>query len=82
MLEADLASAVRRAFTGTLNEARMKLFHPLGFMLASPVDTPEEAVARFTPQPPERASKQENSPAKTHQEDPDQIRVHPRSSVV
>ena len=26
----------------------MKLFHPLGFMLASPVDTPEEAVARFT----------------------------------
>jgi DNA ligase 1 len=48
MLEADLGGAVRRAFAGTLGEARMRLFHPLGFMLASPVDTPEEAVARFT----------------------------------
>jgi DNA ligase 1 len=48
MLEADLAAAVRRAFAGTLAEARMRLFHPLGFMLASPVDSPEEAVERFT----------------------------------
>jgi DNA ligase-1 len=51
MLEADLAAAVRRAFAGTLKEARMRLFHPLGFMLASPVDTPEEAVERFTEKP-------------------------------
>jgi DNA ligase-1 len=51
MLEADLASAVRRAFAGTLGEARMRLFHPLGFMLASPVETPEEAVERFTAKP-------------------------------
>jgi DNA ligase-1 len=51
MLEADLAGAVRRAFAGTLGEARMRLFHPLGFMLASPVETPEEAVARFTEKP-------------------------------
>ncbi len=48
MLEADLAAAVRRAFAGTLAEARMTLFHPLGFMLASPVASPEEAVERFT----------------------------------
>ncbi|WP_254059508.1 ATP-dependent DNA ligase [Granulicella sp. L46] len=48
MLEADLAGAVGRAFGGTLGEARMRLFHPLGFMLASPVETPEEAVERFT----------------------------------
>jgi DNA ligase-1 len=48
MLEADLARAVQRAFAGTLGEARMRLFHPLGFMLASPVETPEEAVERFT----------------------------------
>ena len=47
MLEADLSGAVRRAFDGTLGEARMRLFHPLGFMLASPVDSPEEAVERF-----------------------------------
>lgn len=51
MLEADLAGAVGRAFAGTLGEARMRLFHPLGFMLASPVDTPEEAVDRFTAKP-------------------------------
>jgi len=60
MLEADLGSAVQRAFAGTLAEARMRLFHPLGFMLASPVDSPAAAVERFTatdqtadnPQPP------------------------------
>jgi DNA ligase-1 len=51
MLEADLGGAVRRAFAGTLPDARMRLFHPLGFMLASPVDTPEEAVERFTEKP-------------------------------
>jgi len=51
MLEADLAGAVKRAFAGTLAEARMRLFHPLGFMLASPVDTPEDAVERFTEKP-------------------------------
>ena len=51
MLEADLAGAVKRAFAGTLDEARMRLFHPLGFMLASPVETPEDAVERFTEKP-------------------------------
>jgi DNA ligase-1 len=57
MLEADLASVVRRAFTGTLAEARMRLFHPLGFMLASPVETPEEAVKRFTEKPPKAGAR-------------------------
>jgi DNA ligase-1 len=57
MLEADLASAVRRAFTGILAEARMRLFHPLGFMLASPVETPEEAVKRFTEKPPKAGAR-------------------------
>ena len=51
MLEADLGRAAAMAFTGTLAHARMRLFHPLGFMLASPVDSPEEAVARFTEKP-------------------------------
>jgi len=51
MLEADLARVVGMAFAGTLGAARMRLFHPLGFMLASPVETPEEAVARFTEKP-------------------------------
>ena len=48
MLEADLARVVRMSFEGSLDAARMRLFHPLGFMLASPVETPEEAEARFT----------------------------------
>jgi len=48
MLEADLGSAAVRAFAGTLDAAKMRLFHPLGFMLASPVETPEEAIARFS----------------------------------
>jgi DNA ligase-1 len=52
MLEANLARAVTLAFTHTLSDARMRLFHPLGFMLASPVETPEEAIERFTPKPP------------------------------
>jgi len=51
MLEADLSGAVQRAFSGTLHQAKMRLFHPLGFMLASPVETPEEAVERFTEKP-------------------------------
>ena len=56
MLEADLSLAVERAFAGTLAEARMRLFHPLGFMLASPVDSPKEAVERFTSKSSEEAS--------------------------
>jgi DNA ligase-1 len=56
MLEADLGDAAVRAFAGTLGEARMRLFHPLGFMLASPVETPEEAIERFTAKPPKPAA--------------------------
>ena len=48
MLEADLGAAVHRAFSGTLREARISLFHPLGFMLASPVESAEAAIERFT----------------------------------
>jgi DNA ligase-1 len=48
MLEGDLALTTQRAFAHTLQQARMHLFHPLGFMLASPVETSADAVARFT----------------------------------
>ena len=65
MLEADLSAAVAMAFAGTLREAKMRLFHPLGFMLASPVETPEEAVDRFTAKPvavaPDRKRKTKDS---------------------
>ena len=48
MLLGSLPEVVALAAAGRLDEARMKLFHPLGFMLASPVQTTEEAIARFT----------------------------------
>jgi DNA ligase 1 len=61
MLEADLGLAVQRAFAGTLGDARMRLFHPLGFMLASPVDSPEAAVARF-----QQPANDDDQPATIH----------------
>ena len=48
MLLGSLPEVVALAAQGRLDQARMKLFHPIGFMLASPVQTTEEAVARFT----------------------------------
>lgn len=47
MLLGDLPEVVRLTAEGRLGEAQMRLFHPLGFMLASPVQSVEEAVARF-----------------------------------
>jgi DNA ligase-1 len=47
MLKGNLREVVGLAATGRLNEARMSLFHPLGFMLASPVESVEEALGRF-----------------------------------
>lgn len=70
MLEADLASAVQRAFAGTLDEASMRLFHPLGFMLASPVDSPDEAVERFVRKP--AADRAGKAPVSSPADDPKQ----------
>ncbi len=47
MLNGDLPEVLALAANGRLAEARMRLFHPLGFMLASPVATVEEALQRF-----------------------------------
>ncbi|MGI9101306.1 MAG: ATP-dependent DNA ligase [Terriglobales bacterium] len=48
MLLGDIGETLRLASAGKLAEARMRLFHPLGFMLASPVETAEEAFEFFT----------------------------------
>jgi DNA ligase 1 len=48
MLNGNLPEVLELAATSHLAEARMKLFHPLGFMLASPVETVEEALERFS----------------------------------
>ena len=52
MLLGDIGETVRLAIESRLDEAeakiKMRLFHPLGFMLASPVDSAEEALSYFT----------------------------------
>ena len=48
MLVGDIGQAVRLASDGKLAEAKMRLFHPLGFMLASPVASPEEGLSYFS----------------------------------
>jgi len=47
MLLGDIAATLRLAAERRLGEARMRLFHPLGFMLASPAETAEEAFGEF-----------------------------------
>ena len=58
MLLGSLKEVVALAAAGRLQDARMKLFHPLGFMLASPVQSTEEAIARFT----EQVAEERNDP--------------------
>jgi DNA ligase 1 len=47
MLLGDIGETVRFAIDGRLPEAKMRLFHPLGFMLASPAESAEEALSYF-----------------------------------
>ncbi|MBZ5721430.1 MAG: ATP-dependent DNA ligase [Acidobacteriia bacterium] len=47
MLLGDIGDTLRFAAEGKLGQARMRLFHPLGFMLASPAESAEEALSYF-----------------------------------
>jgi DNA ligase 1 len=47
MLLGDIGETLRLASQGKLGEARLRLFHPIDFMLASPVDSAEEALSYF-----------------------------------
>ena len=47
MLLGDVGETLRLAAAHGLDQARMRMFHPIGFMLASPVDTPGEAFTFF-----------------------------------
>ncbi|MFZ3265698.1 MAG: ATP-dependent DNA ligase [Terriglobales bacterium] len=47
MLLGDLGETLRLASSGKLAEARLRLFHPIDFMLASPVESAEEALSYF-----------------------------------
>jgi DNA ligase 1 len=47
MLLGDLGETLRLASAGKLSQARLRLFHPIGFMLASPVESAAEALSYF-----------------------------------
>jgi DNA ligase-1 len=47
MLLGDVGEMLKLALDGKLGEARMRLFHPLGFMLASPAESAEQALSYF-----------------------------------
>jgi ATP-dependent DNA ligase I len=47
MLLGDIGETVRLAAASRLGQASMRLFHPIGFMLASPVESAEEALGYF-----------------------------------
>jgi DNA ligase-1 len=47
MLLGDLGETLRLASVGKLANAHLRLFHPIDFMLASPVESPEEALSYF-----------------------------------
>jgi len=47
MLLGDIGETLRLAAQGKLGEAKMRMFHPLGFMLASPAESAQEALSYF-----------------------------------
>jgi DNA ligase-1 len=47
MLLGDIRDVLRLAATHKLHQAQMRLFHPLGFMLASPAQDAQEALSYF-----------------------------------
>ncbi len=47
MLLGDIGETLRLAADSRLAEAKMRLFHPLGFMLASPAESAEDALSYF-----------------------------------
>jgi DNA ligase-1 len=48
MLLGDIGQTLRLAAEHRLAEAKMRLYHPLGFMLASPIASPEEGLSYFS----------------------------------
>jgi DNA ligase-1 len=47
MLLGDIGETLKFALRSQLTEAKMRLFHPLGFMLASPAESAEDALSYF-----------------------------------
>ncbi len=47
MLLGDIGETLWLAVEGQLSSAKMRMFHPLGFMLASPIESAEEGLSYF-----------------------------------
>ena len=47
MLLGDIGETLKLAAANKLGDARMRMFHPLGFMLASPAESAEQALSYF-----------------------------------
>jgi DNA ligase-1 len=47
MLLGDIGETLRLAVEGKLGDAKMRMFHPIGMMLASPVESPEQGLSYF-----------------------------------
>ncbi len=47
MLLGDIGETLKLAAENQLGDAKMRLFHPLGFMLASPAESAEQALSYF-----------------------------------
>ncbi len=47
MLLGDIGETLRLAVEDKLAEAKLRMFHPIGFMLASPIESPEEGLSYF-----------------------------------
>jgi DNA ligase-1 len=47
ILVGDIGETLRLAAEGRLEDAKMRLFHPIGFMLASPAESAEDALSYF-----------------------------------
>jgi DNA ligase-1 len=48
MLLGDIGQTVQLAASGDLAEAKMRMFHPVGFMLASPIESAQEGLSYFS----------------------------------
>jgi DNA ligase-1 len=47
MLQGDIGETLRLAAQERLADAKMRMFHPIGFMLASPAESAEDALSYF-----------------------------------
>jgi DNA ligase 1 len=47
MLLGDIGETLRLAVGSKLGDAKMRMFHPIGFMLASPIESAQEALSYF-----------------------------------